>query len=275
MITVGEAHEYKIYGQPTQVTNVRISSSSSSDYLDVPVGDGDQIRTIPFAKADRIAITFNQHVDLVAGDLTVWGNAGSGSPYALESGGAGFSYNSSTHVGTWTLDDAALPIFDQLRFKLTASGITDVAGNALDGEWDNPTDLADTSQSFPSGNGAVGGDFIFYVTLMPDVDGDNITGFSDLNTLLSQYGLSGTFAQGDFDGSGTVDFADLNTLLTYYGFDWSTWPTSGNNLMAGGGGTLNEDQIEQLAEIILNNWNSELFTAQWLDGVIAEIAGGS
>lgn len=50
-----------------------------------------------------------------------------------------------------------------------------------------------------------------------DINGDHVVEFSDLNTLLTNYGLPGTFSQGDFDGSGTVDFNDLNLLLTNYG----------------------------------------------------------
>jgi hypothetical protein len=50
-----------------------------------------------------------------------------------------------------------------------------------------------------------------------DTDGNGIVNFDDLNTLLTNYGLPGGFAQGDFDGNGIVEFADLNTLLTNYG----------------------------------------------------------
>lgn len=56
------------------------------------------------------------------------------------------------------------------------------------------------------------------VALFPgDVDMNGVVEFSDLNTLLSNYGLPGTFTSGDFDHSGVVDFDDLNTLLTNYG----------------------------------------------------------
>lgn len=55
------------------------------------------------------------------------------------------------------------------------------------------------------------------VRLAGDTNGDSHVDFTDLNTLLTSYGLPGTFAEGDFDGTGTVDFNDLNILLTNYG----------------------------------------------------------
>lgn len=50
-----------------------------------------------------------------------------------------------------------------------------------------------------------------------DTNGDLIVDFTDLNTLLTNYGLAGAFAEGDFDGNGIVNFNDLNMLLTNYG----------------------------------------------------------
>ena len=58
--------------------------------------------------------------------------------------------------------------------------VTDVAGNALDGEWDNGTD------TYNSGDGAAGGDFAFRIDILP---GDvNQVG----DTVFRQPGLSRT-----------------------------------------------------------------------------------
>lgn len=50
-----------------------------------------------------------------------------------------------------------------------------------------------------------------------DVNYDDAVDFTDLNMLLTNYGLASKFATGDFDYSGVVDFLDLNTLLSNYG----------------------------------------------------------
>lgn len=63
----------------------------------------------------------------------------------------------------------------------------------------------------------------FRVAMIPgpqfpgDIDFNNVVDFTDLNILLTNYGLPSKFATGDFDNSGTINFDDLNTLLTNYG----------------------------------------------------------
>ncbi len=49
-----------------------------------------------------------------------------------------------------------------------------------------------------------------------DLNGDNVTDFSDLNILLGNYNQAGANLPGDIDGDGDVDFSDLNTLLGVY-----------------------------------------------------------
>ena len=50
-----------------------------------------------------------------------------------------------------------------------------------------------------------------------DVNGDGFVDFTDLNILLSQYGMSGPGLTADLNGDGFVDFTDLNILLSAYG----------------------------------------------------------
>ena len=62
--------------------------------------------------------------------------AGSVGSYSV----SGFAYSPTDHVATWSLSAVIGP--DKLYIALPGSGatpVTDTAGNALDGEWTNPT----------------------------------------------------------------------------------------------------------------------------------------
>jgi hypothetical protein len=50
-----------------------------------------------------------------------------------------------------------------------------------------------------------------------DTNGDNLVNFTDLNTVLSEFGQSGMGLPGDVDGNGVVNFADLNLILSNFG----------------------------------------------------------
>ncbi len=50
-----------------------------------------------------------------------------------------------------------------------------------------------------------------------DTNGDNIVNFTDLNTVLADFGLSGMGLPGDVDGDGVVNFTDLNGVLSNFG----------------------------------------------------------
>ncbi|MBI4130319.1 hypothetical protein HY468_03320 [Candidatus Roizmanbacteria bacterium] len=50
-----------------------------------------------------------------------------------------------------------------------------------------------------------------------DIDGDGDIDLSDLTTLLTNFGRSGTSLPGDIDSNGDVDLADLTTLLSNFG----------------------------------------------------------
>jgi hypothetical protein len=50
-----------------------------------------------------------------------------------------------------------------------------------------------------------------------DVTGDGTVNFSDLNTVLSNFGLTGDPIPGDTNGDCAVTFADLNTVLSAFG----------------------------------------------------------
>ncbi|MBI4130049.1 hypothetical protein HY468_01895, partial [Candidatus Roizmanbacteria bacterium] len=50
-----------------------------------------------------------------------------------------------------------------------------------------------------------------------DTDGDGDVDLSDLTTLLTNFGKSGTALSGDTNGDGDVDLSDLTTLLSNFG----------------------------------------------------------
>ncbi len=50
-----------------------------------------------------------------------------------------------------------------------------------------------------------------------DTNGDNIVNFTDLNTVLAEFGQSGMGLAGDVNDDGTVNFVDLNTVLSNFG----------------------------------------------------------
>jgi hypothetical protein len=50
-----------------------------------------------------------------------------------------------------------------------------------------------------------------------DTNGDALVSFTDLNTVLSQFGQSGAGLSGDVNGDGVVNFGDLNVVLSGFG----------------------------------------------------------
>lgn len=52
-----------------------------------------------------------------------------------------------------------------------------------------------------------------------DTNGDNTINFTDLNTVLSNFGETGAGIPGDVSGDGVVNFTDLNGVLSAFGTD--------------------------------------------------------
>lgn len=78
--------------------------------------------------------------------------------------------------------------------------------------------------TWPAGNDAVVAFFIDRLITNPprvcegDADGDLAVGFSDITTVLAQYGRPGGIgAPGDADGNGTVSFNDVTAVLASFG----------------------------------------------------------
>jgi hypothetical protein len=126
---------------------------------------------------------------------------------------SGFSYDSLTQSATWFL---TFPI-EADRVTLTLSDdVVDLAGNPLDGEWDNPLDVDDpASDAFPAGDGTPGGDFVFRFTSLPgDATRDNLVSGADYTIWADRFDNGAgpadkTFTDADFDGNGHVTGADF------------------------------------------------------------------
>jgi hypothetical protein len=182
----------------------------------IPVGSGSQLVTLPWANINQIKVVFSEDVVVDQSDLLLSGV----NTTAYNVSGGAFSYDPTTFTATWTLPQVIGS--DKLLLQLNASGsdpIEDRAGNLLDGEWTNPSSTAQSSSStYPSGDGAAGGDFDFRLNVLSgDATADGFVTGADLIKLLANYNQSGmTWRQGDFTGDGIVTGADLVKLLANY-----------------------------------------------------------
>ena len=173
----------------------------------IPVGNGDQQRPVPWDNVDQIKIVFRRDVGTVdTTDVDLVGAA---------SGDIGFTVSYDPIAFTATLTLSGFLERDALTLTMFDS-VTDLDGKALDGEWDNPIAITDpASDTFPSGDGLAGGDFVFRFNVLPgDATGDGGVDAADLNALALnwQNQVTGNPADADFNGDGRVDAADLNTL---------------------------------------------------------------
>jgi hypothetical protein len=107
------------------------------------------------------------------------------------------NYNISTNTATFNFSPATLPN-GNYRATLLAAGITDAAGNELDG----------------NGDGTGGDNYVYdFFFLRGDANRDRIVDIVDLGIIGTNWQLSGkTWAQGDFNGDSLVDIVDLGMI---------------------------------------------------------------
>ncbi|MHB1035194.1 MAG: Ig-like domain-containing protein [Pirellulales bacterium] len=184
----------------------------------IPVGSGRQLAPLPWANIDQIKVVFSENVSMDKADLALSGV----NQAQYDIAGATFSYDPGTFTATWTLAGAIAA--DKLEIRLNADSagpIQDPIGKPLDGEWTNPATSADTStDTYPSGNGTAGGDFVFRFRTLPcDANQDGAVDIFDVAKLQVNYGQDQGMmpADGDFDGNGTVDIFDVALLQVQYG----------------------------------------------------------
>jgi hypothetical protein len=155
-----------------------------------------------------LAFTFSKDVSasIDVNDLSLMNDTTS---TPVNMAGAVVQYNppgSPPNTARWDLSALSLPIA-YYSATLSATGITDAAGNPLDG----------------NGDGTGGDDYVLNDILVArrgDADLDADVDFTDFNELANDYtGPGGTgkdWARGDFDGDGDVDFTDFNYLANNY-----------------------------------------------------------
>lgn len=114
-----------------------------------------------------------------------------------------FSWDAATL--TASLDLSGLGQLSKAMYgvELDSDGITDAAGNNLDGD----------------GDGQAGGDFLaqFPVTWKGDADRDVDVDFLDFLTIAENFLKQGGWAEGNFGGSDEVDFLDYLCLANNFG----------------------------------------------------------
>ncbi|MHB1033246.1 MAG: lamin tail domain-containing protein [Pirellulales bacterium] len=111
-------------------------------------------------------------------------------------------YDAATNTATWNLAGAALAD-GWYTARLLSAGVTDAAGNHLDGD----------------GNGVPGDNYrAAFFRLAGDTNGDASVDIFDVAALQPNYGQTSgmTPGEGDFDGDGDVDIFDVAILQTQY-----------------------------------------------------------
>ncbi len=188
------------------------SGRGTTDGLNVPSGSH-QADPLPFNNIDRIAVTFDEDVQVAQSDLAV---SGINVPtYAI----SGFTYSQTTHTAVWAL---AQPVDrDRLTIVLdghSLTGVRDSAGNLLDGEW------ASGVSNYPSGNGIAGGDFSFNLNVLPgDVNQDGVVNGLDISAVASNWlHVGGLLAE--TNGDDVVNGLDIATIASHW---LKTLPSAG------------------------------------------------
>ena len=176
----------------------------------IPDGAG-QLDPLPWANIDTISVAFSEDVRVEPGDLGLYGVATA--DYLAEAGltPESFEYDSVQWVATWKLPE---PIgVDRLKIRLDGQvgGVSDGAGNLLDGEWE------DGGGEDSSGDGMMGGDFVFGVNVLPgDGNQDGIVHLADAMAVraknLSSPGDGNYAPSFDLDGNAVVDATDATIV---------------------------------------------------------------
>ncbi len=178
------------------------------------VGDGSQLAPLPYDGLDEIIVSLSEPVVVTADALELRGAESSALVIA------GFHFDASTRTATWTLSQPLAADAYSLAIRSGDTGIRDVAGNALDGEWNNPTSPSSGASSrFPSGDGQSGGDFDFRFRVLPgDLDRNAVVNLYDLVILQRSLGEEGVgSATNDVNGDGVVGRSDVAAIASNFG----------------------------------------------------------
>jgi hypothetical protein len=191
----------------------------------------------PNGGAHRLTVKFSEDVgaSLSLGDLTVTNTT---TNQTINGGAMVMMYDPATFTAIITfpgLPGGILPDGDY-RLTIAAAGVTDLAGNQLDGQ-SNGTAGEDYSLAFYQLLGDLNRDHVvdqadrtiltgamaggtIILAKDGDTNGDHQVSFADLVAVAQHYGQSaGSAAAGDVNGDGVVSFADLVAVAQHYGRD--------------------------------------------------------
>jgi YD repeat-containing protein len=171
-------------------------------------GQNQQQETLSYSNLNQIAITFDGPVNVSADHLEAFGLNG----HAFSS--TGFAYDTGNYVAIWSFSQHFGN--DRVRIDVDGDGMYPITGEnlvPLDGDW------IDFGQSFPSGDGATGGDFEFTFHVLPGNadDSDNQLNLFDFRLIKDNFGFSGFGHPADFDASGRVGLEDFRVLKDSFG----------------------------------------------------------
>ncbi len=228
-LTSGASASFIVNTTPPEVTAVYVKGSAwSSSFLNYLatngmgdatlgyrlVGGASQLTPLPWTNIDTISVAFSQDVTVntAQAGLALSGSPDVPAPAALSS--TEFSYNSTTHVATWTF---AAPLGDDLYLlKIPSAAVSNTLGTPLDGEFTNATGSS-PGGTFPSGNGTGGGDFDFRFNVLPGgamqtgivtgADGNGVRARQSPDTTGPNYS-----AMFDLLGAGAINAADLTAV---------------------------------------------------------------
>ena len=185
-----------------------------------------QLQALPWGNLNTLRLRFSEPVaagGLTAGSLTLTGVAVP--TYTLPA--AGFALDAGGLVASWSLAAGSAAFgLDKLRLALpAAAGVTDAAGNALDGEW------VDGASAFPSGDGSPGGDFRLRLNVVPgDADRNGRVDAFDTLAVKAKQGSNAATAPAnygplhDYDGNGRIDAFDTLGVKAKQGTNLNSLP---------------------------------------------------
>ncbi|MCA9213609.1 MAG: hypothetical protein KDB27_11115 [Planctomycetales bacterium] len=203
---------------PPTVTGVRVTSSdwtaSFINSVDPELGLGypipkgaNQSAPLPWVNLTEVLVTFDQQVNISESDVTLTGTEGK--TYTFPPGTVNFDAASNTASillpANLTHDALTLTIGDT---------VTDLGGNALDGEWTDGSTLP------RSGNGSAGGDFIYSFNVLPgDTNQDFFVSSPDLSNVRSHrftgIGDAGYSVLLDVTGDGFIASGDISGVRSH------------------------------------------------------------
>ena len=193
--------------------NVIQSSGAGEAFFGYRIPADGQTDELPWTNLDGVSVRFSEDVNIDAGDLVLRGVRTA--VYQIP-GVRAFVYDPATFTATWVFNTVGFGP-EKLLIDVdgdAGAGVTDAAGNLLDGEGTNPVAPAVSGDTFPSGDGTPGGDFLFRLNVLP---GDvNRSGGSVIGSDVTLVRNSQNFSPGS---SGYSIFRDVNGSASILGSD--------------------------------------------------------